>query len=530
MMIEIYRLATTVLVWIGEADHKTQRAFKFATWLSTTFCPYLLPPGLIDPITNHQNSVLQSLPDDDGDWLAWTDLLQRPWFHRVWTMQEVSYCVDIQVYCGGHAIQYYHLWNSFSTLMMQPAISKKALEVTMRVKGSTIGYKAAKDWQCVLQTLMIQAPRINRLKLDHRLGPGPQPYVMFTLLCMTRLRQCKRPEDRVHGVIRHLACITNMDDVPASDCSLPVAVTYSNIVRYLIGKGIGIQVLLQAGLQQRQKLLLPSWCPDFSTYKPTPIWSEANLMAKAEHTLLQLPESLAKYNNMLQGGLQAHKVPLDGANVVSVGTDSDVIILKAQVIDSVLDLGPASCGSLEDPTTMQDFPQYLKWDSESYLTIHTSLSKKRRYPNKSRRTAAYAHAVIASDRVTHKEIKDPGRIYECIHTMVPCPKPAEMIDQSVAFLKHSRRSNFNRRIGITSNGFIGMFPGCTEIGDKVCVAGGSDFPLVMRRTKRQVPLIVEGKRRWTFQFVGDAYIHDMVSEQGVLDNNVRRPEVRLYVI
>lgn len=175
--------------------------FEFATWLSTTFCLYVLPVDLVDPVSHQQNSALQSLPDDERDWLAWTDLLQKPWFHRVWTMQEVSYCINVQVYCGGHSTSHYHLWNSFSTLMLHQSISKKAVEVITRVKGSTIGYKVTKAWQSVLQSLMIQTPRISSLKYDLRLGQDPRPLEMFTALCMIRLRQCKRPEDKVHGTI-----------------------------------------------------------------------------------------------------------------------------------------------------------------------------------------------------------------------------------------------------------------------------------------------------------------------------------------
>lgn len=172
-----------------------------------------------------------------------------------------------------------------------------------------------------------------------------------------------------------------------------------------------MQTLLQAGLQQRQRLLLPSWCPDLSTYKPTPIFYEAKLMAKYQFTIYELPESLAKYSSLCQAGLQVLKTLLDGKSVVSNGPYSDAIILKAQIVDSISGLGPVRSGSFEDPTSMPNFPEYLEWDYETYSMVDSDTSKKQRYSNRSQRTAAYAHAIIADDRITHKQRSKTRREY-----------------------------------------------------------------------------------------------------------------------
>lgn len=59
--------------------------------------------------------------------------------------------------------------------------------------------------------------------------------------------------------------------------------------------------------------------------------------------------------------------------------------------------------------------------------------------------------------------------------MLPFPNPLETIDQSIDYVMHTRMLNFNRSVGITSRGYIGMFPGCTKVGDKVSLLQAQIF-------------------------------------------------------
>lgn len=87
----------------------------------------------------------------------------------------------------------------------------------------------------------------------------------------------------------------------------------------------------------------------------------------------------------------------------------------------------------------------------------------------------------------------------------------------VDYIGLNARSALNRRVGVTTRGYIGPFPGCAQLGDKVCIAAGSDFPLVLRRTVRNLPLIVNGRRKWSFELLGDVYIHDMMKDGKLAD-------------
>ena len=181
MMTQIYSAASAVFVWIGDADQETFEAFRFATWLSDTFCTKVMAATFMYPLMGtidiDVDETLKALPSDDASWLAWVRVLQKPWFERVWVMQEVSYCANTQVYCGEHQIAYEVLWNSISTLGTYPAIESRTFAAVTTAEGSDRAYYTAKKCQAVVQGLSCQMPVLLRLMYKNKvlLGPEPRP-------------------------------------------------------------------------------------------------------------------------------------------------------------------------------------------------------------------------------------------------------------------------------------------------------------------------------------------------------------------
>ena len=341
---------------------------------------------------------------------------------------------------------------------------------------------------------------------------------------MTRLRQCKQPEDKINGVMKHLAKQSNVLDVPESDCSLTPAATYIRISRFLITKCIGMHILLQAGLSQQHLHGLPSWCPDFSTYKPVPVWMEARIWQdtraglKMPHTKEKLIWASEDFRDKLKG----HP---DEPNSIYLGPPDDTILLRGKLVDTIIELGPVRHGTWDDPSWWDDHPAFMIWFLASFTMIESSRAIKRKYPTALLRDTAYANTLVADERIGRKEIKDPHASYMSLR--IPW---SEETPQLAEYIRFCNRSTFNRKVGVTSRGLIGLFPPCSKVRDKVVVAAGSEFPLVLRRTLRREPLVVEGARKWTLQFTGDAYVHDLMEGGKLLDEGMEKPAVDLYLI
>lgn len=107
IMKQIYEEATNVVVWLGAGSVETKKAFEFLDWIDhqvSSRWPFSQPSR--DPQT------WNACPDEEL--AAVSALIGRPWFRRVWIIQEVlaatgSVSSNIWLYCGKQA----RLWDNF---------------------------------------------------------------------------------------------------------------------------------------------------------------------------------------------------------------------------------------------------------------------------------------------------------------------------------------------------------------------------------------------------------------------------------
>lgn len=84
------------------------------------------------------------------------------------------------------------------------------------------------------------------------------------------------------------------------------------------------------------------------------------------------------------------------------------------------------------------------------------------------------------------------------------------IDSSlvIEFLQRVREVIWNRRLLISdTHGWIGLAPIAARVEDAICILPGCSVPVILR------PLPDQG-RRW-FEFVGEAYVHDMMNGEAM---------------
>lgn len=97
-MAMIYHSATRVCVWLGNEKQEDKSAIEFIH--------RLLKLEDFDPLTRDPGTPIE--------WDAFNKLMQRPWFHRRWIMQEISLARKATLFCGSQSVSWEHFYSAVS--------------------------------------------------------------------------------------------------------------------------------------------------------------------------------------------------------------------------------------------------------------------------------------------------------------------------------------------------------------------------------------------------------------------------------
>jgi hypothetical protein len=213
IMQRMYRGASQVIVYLGDSTDGTDRAIE---------------------ILEHESQGLSPLITDDiskKDIQCVQELVARPWFHRVWVLQEIASARSAVVLCGEHPTA----WN----------------QTFHRNMDSWLGYH----------------PDLSPFPHVMNFGPAWQkknvfsPNGFFEQLCKTRVCGATEPHDKIYAVL------SLFSDIPQSVClkidySRSVVDLFTATAAFLLGS-IG-PALLEQVLPSRNIDGLPSWVPDWT--------------------------------------------------------------------------------------------------------------------------------------------------------------------------------------------------------------------------------------------------------------------------
>ncbi len=116
IMHHIYATATDVIAWIGKDNGAPdRRAIAFARELGARGRSYLNAGhgGSDVPLDEETFAWFESITPFglvDSIWLDFTALLERPWFSRIWIVQEVVMGKQVTVQCGPHQFEWTELF------------------------------------------------------------------------------------------------------------------------------------------------------------------------------------------------------------------------------------------------------------------------------------------------------------------------------------------------------------------------------------------------------------------------------------
>jgi len=290
MMGTLYEQAESVIMWLGPEDETVSDAFIVLERLGSV--------GRV-PRSNQQLEEARAAvshislwdfydaacypaklgvePFNDRQWLSVAALLHRPYFKRVWVIQEVSQARKITVVCGRRLLD----WGKLSAALMflvltnwHQALHTEVLNLRVTDPKARVGFEAmlaAKENGGTAAMQLVRTREFSR-------GEGGRSR-LEDLLSTHRPCLATDPRDKIYSLLG----ISSFDKPPftdplkaqclVADYQLPVEILYTRVVRLLIESRGDLRMLRQRESNRERSLRnLPSWVPDFSVWQiPAPM-------------------------------------------------------------------------------------------------------------------------------------------------------------------------------------------------------------------------------------------------------------------
>ena len=466
-----YECATKVWIWLGPEHSNSETVFRLVdvqrtvvrqlVWglskedleaLQRATLESALPKDVqfrndyTDAIVDKVRALLASEDGglaDPAVHLAVEAFFSRPYWSRLWIMQEATTLVPTMISCGDHAIDFIDLISLVITLLhlaCEPEFGHYS--------------RHSNAW------------KLNQFKRRREAG-GPRMR-LEELLEFVRGHHAADPRDRVY------AAIGLVPDDGAEDFVIDysAANTANDVLRYtstyLLQKSGRIDWIGYNSESSSEKDPdLPSWVTDWRCWPTTEAFPK--LYCDAEGNLQQVYHAdrslMAHY----------HGPTIDGSRLTVQGVLADVLV----------HLGEAA------PGTMNDSRVETSWCPERRTNVYALTGETEH--------EAYLHTLVAD---VEQGATDVARRGFKMGGGVPLPANGESAsEQALAdplmVMMTLKTYSVGRRLARTKRfNMMGLVSRLAELGDTVCIVAGCQVPLIIRQDE---------DAKW--HFVGEAYMH-----------------------
>ena len=496
LMAEIYRSARRVITYIGEDNANVEQGIDLAKKL-------LLCSKELD--TNPSDTALTStyrkynVPNvHDPAWYSLRDFLSRPWYTRIWIIQESLHNNNMLMMCGKVAIP----WEIFTQL--SGAIEKGSYNLFPPISPNSERQVGAMG-------------KMAFLRLEFR----RRPMSFLQLLEISRDMECSDPRDRVFALsslLKH-GKINPDYEQSASRVFTEAACTLLS--------SHGLMVLSYAGVNKNMEV--PSWVPDWSTPMVQIPVVQCRLFNSSGGTAPVIQINSATGSLRLSGKI--HGKIVHATDTLRRTFVTGRMTRFAWASDQYLRLtssGSAYPGGgsyleaiwrtiISDTDPKNRFkggsaPASMAQDFEAYVRPDKALAKweaSHAYPNQNKpewmQPPDIDPAVIAAwEREMNIEVSTPND--GCIEENVFSPlRGGEPVDQERRGNEYRdvilHAGNLYRKFFTTEKGYIGLSVSEIAVGDVVAFFTGASVPFVLR------------SRSGTSEYllVGDCYVHGLMN-------------------
>lgn len=247
LMGDIYKRARQVVAWLGDSDEETRIALHLiADWAVTT-------KRLSDsrPPVEEVRGKLDHLVDPKS-WDALCNLLERPYWTRLWALQECVLATKLVFQCG--------------KVLIEHSLLVDFLRAEDRVKRPWF-------WKYFTANQMAMKRNLRPMAIDTfvilpHLTNNPETFRYPSILQYTARLNCRDPRDKLYAILGLAALDPFSKQVPLEpDYSKNVATIFSDFASAFMLTTKTLDLLQLAGVNNHGLELkgeLPSWAPDLT--------------------------------------------------------------------------------------------------------------------------------------------------------------------------------------------------------------------------------------------------------------------------
>ncbi|TVY24436.1 Heterokaryon incompatibility protein 6,OR allele [Lachnellula hyalina] len=272
-MLEIYDAAEAVISWAGEGDEASDTAIDFLSELQRPVL-HLNKDGSWGPYTVKEGDEwkITPIPDLPRRLAALYCFFSRPYFRRIWVVQELAVANLPSLYCGKKRAAWRQL-DMAAYHLIAILNGDRTMPAKMMAVNPTLNSISIEEISFIRR--MFYFRHLRSKNADSIWGQTTQNGVKDTspeildaaVLC--RDFQSTSPYDKVFSLLNLAEDFQATDFIPDYSKGLPQA--YHEFVVAVACKTKSLDIICAAEPVKYSKLDMPSWCPDWTT--PTTVSS-----------------------------------------------------------------------------------------------------------------------------------------------------------------------------------------------------------------------------------------------------------------
>ena len=442
----MYQLAERVIIWLGEHSEDSRLAIHQLEMISN-----LDPEDCVSQLRGIAGSD-RHLPMGPRFGKPIDSFFLRPWWSRVWVMQEVVWASKIIVVCGDQELS----WD----MLLRAHLVIRSVEKSQRshYAGDLMSMSI---WDMFLYHLFV-ANRTS-ISLEHTLG-------------RVRIRNATDPRDKVFAILN----IIPLNEWPGTpDYTKNVADVFTDVVKHIIHKSQKLEILRscerikaiigrQDHLRKEYQLSpivdLPSWAPDWSTCR------------------LTIPLRNEYYDDdRLRGDEVEYYLTSEDTNAqFELAAEKKILKVKGICYDAI------EYATNSILPSIADINQSAFFDRLEFVVNHIFKAPEG-YKNGITREEAFWRTLIA-DR-TSEGVKASSEYAQAFFEWRKSGRQTTMA--WAGFMSTARRSCYGRSLFFTSKGLLGLGPEAARPRDVVAVILGCSVPMLLRKVDNRYEVLGE---------------------------------------
>jgi hypothetical protein len=500
LMTRIYKEANEVMIWLSENESEAEG--EEVASLINQLCEAGLAQGRADDARNYYQLMFEgdvgkySLPNPrDRRWIALGNLVQRPWFSRIWIIQEVTLPrqESVQMLVGDTELS----WMLFCYAV---SYCRSSLDIFDLVPGP-LGLESR-------HTSAAYLAQIFSLFETHRLAD--QDRTLLSLLIRHRAARATDSRDKIYALCG-LASDMNKFPTLIPDYNLdPVDLYQRTAIRLIKGSG-NLDVLSIARRIHPNAALstLPSWVPDWYSQEGTgELCMSASGMKRyfnfdascSSPPIMRISGDTLFLSGLVLDRIVERSISFNTYEPVHTWIKSITFLVQAAIADSTLKdwarVSRARSGttyitgeSIQDAYLLTMVFGYLPPGHSLKLFRITDMTTRVRRP------------FFTLFRILYRwNLASASYLLFMSYTILNALMGIVLASFYQAHPELAFGLEKNRCMIRTREGYIGAAPELVNVGDTIAIMHGGRVPLILRQG--------ENEDKW--ELIGDCYVHGVM--------------------